>query len=130
MNAVSERLSILVVDDEFDLAELLSELLTDRGHQVTTAINGLLGMSLLMSNEFDLVISDFMMPVMDGIDMVKTMRTEDRLANLPVIMMSARAEAVVGCVEAGLVQALLSKPFLPKLLFTTMDRVLDHQPAN
>jgi DNA-binding response OmpR family regulator len=121
---VAEQLSILVVDDEYDLADLLAELLAERGHRVTTAINGMLGMALLMSKEFDLVISDFMMPVMDGLEMVKSMRVEPKLAAVPVIMMSAQIETVAAAGN-GLVQAVLQKPFRPKALFAMIAEVLE-----
>lgn len=115
---------ILIVDDEFDLAELLSDMLTDRGYDVTVAINGVSGMSLLMSNDFELVITDVMMPVMDGIEMVKTLREEQRLSRLPVIVMSAQVEHAEAEID-GMVQAFLQKPFRPQVLYATVDRLLD-----
>lgn len=121
---MAEKLSILVVDDEYDLADLLAEMLTERGHGVTTAMNGMLGMALLMSKEFDLVISDFMMPIMDGVEMVKSMRAEPRLARVPVIMMSAQVDAVAP-EGKRLVQALLQKPFRPKTLYAAIAQVLE-----
>jgi DNA-binding response OmpR family regulator len=118
---VAARLSILVVDDEFDIAELLAELLATRGHCVTTAINGLLGRALLTRNDYDLVVTDLMMPVLDGIELVQGMRADPRLAGIPVIMTSARRDVAV--VGRGLVQATLQKPFSPRALYATIDRV-------
>jgi DNA-binding response OmpR family regulator len=119
---VANGLSILVVDDEFDMAALLAELLAARDHRVTTAINGELGRTLLMRNDYDLVITDFMMPIVDGIELVQGMRTDHRLAGVPVIMISAQRDLppVVG---EGLVQATLQKPFSPAALYTAIDRV-------
>jgi DNA-binding response OmpR family regulator len=112
-------LYILVVDDEFDIAELLGELLTARGHKVTTAINGLLARSLLAATDYDLVITDFMMPLVDGIELVQGMRADPRLGRVPVIMISAQRDlpAVVG---NGLVQATLQKPFSPAALYAAI----------
>jgi DNA-binding response OmpR family regulator len=122
VNRVQAGLSILVVDDEFDVAELLAELLAARGHRVTTAINGQFARGLLCDRDFDLVITDFMMPLVDGIELVQGMRAEARLAAIPVIMISAQRELppVVGL---GLVQALLQKPFTPRSLHDAIAQV-------
>jgi DNA-binding response OmpR family regulator len=111
-----------VVDDEFDVAELLAELLTARGHRVTTAINGLLARSLLLGNDYDLVITDFMMPIIDGLELVQGMRASDRLAGVPVIMISAQRD-LPSLVGEGLVQATLQKPFSPNALYAAIGRV-------
>ena len=116
-------LSILVVDDEFDVAELLAELLTARGHRVATAINGMLARSLLDGHDYDLVITDFMMPMIDGLALAQGMRADHRLAGVPVILISAQQELPPACAE-GLVQATLQKPFSPKSLYATIDRVM------
>jgi CheY-like chemotaxis protein len=117
---VETGLSILVVDDEFDVAELLAELLAGRGHRVTTATNGMLGRAFLESSDFDLVITDFMMPIVDGIELVQGMRAEERLAGVPVIMISAQRDLPQA---EGLVQAKLQKPFSPKALYAAITQV-------
>ena len=115
---MERRLCILVVDDEFDVAELLAELLAARGHKVTTAINGLLARDVLASTDFDLVITDFMMPLVDGIELVQGMREDPRLARVPVIMISAQGDLPV--VTGELVQATLQKPFSPTALYAAI----------
>jgi DNA-binding response OmpR family regulator len=119
---VAAGLSILVIDDELDIAELLAELLAQRGHRVATAINGIVGRTLLMRNDYDLVITDYMMPIVDGIQLVEGMRAERRLAHVPVIMISAQRDLPPDVTER-LVQATLQKPFSPQALFTTIARV-------
>lgn len=114
-------LSILVVDDEFDVAELLAELLMARGHQVTIAINGLLGRTLLQGERFDLVVTDYMMPVVDGVELVQGMRADPKLACVPVIMISAQRE--LPAVAKELVQATLQKPFSPTALYAAIEHV-------
>jgi DNA-binding response OmpR family regulator len=121
---VAAGLSILVIDDEFDIAELLAELLAQRGHRVATATNGLVGRTLLMNTAYDLVITDYMMPIVDGIQLVEGMRADDRLADIPVIMISAQRELPRGVADR-LVQATLQKPFSPDALFSTIARVTD-----
>jgi DNA-binding response OmpR family regulator len=120
---VSTGLSILVVDDEFDVAELLAELLAERGHRVTTAANGVVGRELLAAHSYDLVIADFMMPIVDGVQLVHGMRAEPRLAGVPVIMISAQLD-VISTAADGLVQGMLQKPFSPKALYAAIDRAI------
>ena len=81
-------------------------------------------LSLLMSNEFQLVISDAMMPVMDGVELVRSLRADPRLGELPVIMMSAQIEPVIPELD-GMAQAFLQKPFKPQLLYATVARLLE-----
>ena len=74
---MSVRLSvalILVVDDEFSVAEVLQSVLADAGHEVITAINGRQGLERLKERPPNLVLLDFMMPIMDGPAMLKEMR--------------------------------------------------------
>ena len=116
-------LRILVVDDEFDVAELLAELLAGRGHAVVTAINGHLARDLLATADYDLVITDFMMPLVDGVELVRGMRAEPRLAGMPVIMISAQRDLPAE-VKEGLVQATLQKPFSPQALYAAIASIL------
>jgi len=124
---VTARLSILVIDDEFDVAELLAELLAAQGHQVSTAINGLLGRALLDTNHYDLVITDFMMPIVGGVELARGMRADRRLAGMPVILISAQHD-LSPLLAAGLVQATLQKPFSPKALYAAIDHVMTCEP--
>ena len=116
--------SILIVDDEFDFAELIGELLEMRGHTVVVAINGVSGLALLNSGSFDLVISDVMMPIMTGPEMVAAMRGTPRLAATPVIMMSGEPKLLSQAISHGTAQAVLRKPFGPGALYAEVDRFL------
>lgn len=115
--------SILIVDDEFALAELLGDLLQLRGFDVTLAINGLLGIARMSERRFSLVITDVMMPLMNGIEMVRRMRATPALAEIPVIVMTA-VPTGVSDEERRLVQGVLTKPFSPTALFDLMERLL------
>jgi CheY-like chemotaxis protein len=125
---VTAGLSILVVDDEFDVAEVLAELLAERGHRVTTAANGLVGKALLAEHRYDLVIADFMMPIVDGVQLVESMRAEPRLARVPVIMISAQLD-VMAVAADGLVQGMLQKPFSPKALYAAIAQAIGPAPT-
>ena len=75
---VATKQSILIVDDEFGLAEMLREMLRDSGFEVTLAINGRLALEILEEGKVDLVITDMMMPVMDGAELAAAMREDSR----------------------------------------------------
>jgi DNA-binding response OmpR family regulator len=125
---VTTPLSILVVDDEFDIAELLAELLATQGHRVTTATNGALAQALLATNDYDLVITDLMMPIIGGVELVQGMRASPRHAEIPVILISAQRDVAV--IGHGLVQATLQKPFSPRALYAAMERVIADREAS
>ncbi|HXS21696.1 MAG TPA: response regulator [Steroidobacteraceae bacterium] len=108
--------TVLVVDDEFGTVEVLVAALEDAGYRVLTAANGRRALERLEENKPDLVISDFMMPLMDGAALVTAMRTNPSFRDIPVIMMSAAPEAALRKHLDGY-EAFLRKPFrIPALL--------------
>jgi CheY-like chemotaxis protein len=115
---VQSKQSILIVDDEFGLAEMLREMLRDLGFEVTLAINGRLALEILEEGTVDLVLTDMMMPVMDGAELAAAMRSDRRHRGTPIIMMTSLPTA--NPQPAGLFDAVLRKPFTPDLLLKTM----------
>ncbi len=101
---------VLVVEDEFGIAELLDAVLTEEGYQVATAMNGRDGLELLARERPELILSDYMMPVMDGATLLARIKAEPALQGIPVVMMSSMPEAAVAerCVGYA---AFLRKPF-------------------
>ena len=87
--------TVLVVDDEFGVAEVLQSILEDEGYRVVTAING--KQALLRLSEFtpDLIMLDYMMPIMDGTQTLAAIRKEPLFANIPIVMMSSLEEVSV-----------------------------------
>jgi len=80
---------ILVVDDEEPVVDLLTDILEDQGYAVITAHNGRVALQLAQEQHPDLVISDVMMPFVDGIELTKRLRAGNSTRNMPVILMSA-----------------------------------------
>ena len=113
---------VLIVDDEFGLAEMSAELLVEDGYEVAIAINGKLGLEVMHTRTVTLVLTDLMMPVMDGPEMIRRMRAEPRLAAIPVILMTALPEAVPADGESAH-DALLVKPFSVSELLETVRRL-------
>jgi circadian clock protein KaiC len=118
------RESILIVDDEFALADLMAEILGERGYQTSMAINGELGLRALRERPTDLVLLDVMMPVLSGPEMRLRMREDPALAQIPVIMMTALPEAIPRN-QLDPSAAVLLKPFTPAQLFEAVERTLE-----
>jgi CheY-like chemotaxis protein len=115
--------TILVVDDEFGAVEVVTAALEDEGYRVLSAANGRLGLERLANNTIDLAIVDYMMPLMDGIQMAQLMRENPTLRDVPIIMISAVGEAQVRGKFEGY-QAFLRKPFRIATLLDTVRKVL------
>jgi DNA-binding response OmpR family regulator len=115
--------TILVVDDEFGIAEALDSTLTDEGYRVFTAANGKQGMVVLEEVKADLVIVDYMMPIWGGHLMVKAMRDSELWKLTPVIMMSAVAEQELRKISDGY-SAYLRKPFDLDALLSAVRKLL------
>jgi CheY-like chemotaxis protein len=115
---VSIPRSILIVDDEYGLAEMLRDMLREYGHDVTLAINGRLALDVLAERRIDLVLTDVMMPVMDGAELAAIMRSSEDHRRIPIVMMTSLPSAVPR--DAGLYDALLRKPFTPEKLLQAM----------
>ena len=107
---------ILVVDDEEPLRRMMDTLLTESGYRVLHAHHGQQAMELAREAQPDLILSDLMMPVLDGLSMCQQLRSDARTAHIPVIAMSAGRQPRE---LAGLVNGYVSKPFeLDDLLAT------------
>jgi CheY-like chemotaxis protein len=101
---------VLVVDDEFGIVKLLEEVLTDEGHRVVIATNGRQALERAATEKPALVVTDFMMPVMDGAALMKALRADPRLADVPVLIMSSMPEETVAERSPGYA-AFVRKPF-------------------
>jgi len=85
--------SILLVDDEFGIVETLKELLESEGFKVSCASNGKDALARLATERPDLAVVDVMMPVMNGIEMLRAMRSNQQQRHVPVLLMSAVPKA-------------------------------------
>jgi CheY-like chemotaxis protein len=93
---VSSKATVLIVEDEFAIADLLEMVLTDEGYHVLMAANGRQGLERLAEGPRpDLIISDYMMPVLDGAGMLKAMRNTEAQRDIPCIVMSSLPEPSV-----------------------------------
>lgn len=86
--AIRRRKRVLVVDDSITVREVQRQLLANRGYDVATAVDGIDGWHSLRGGDFDLVISDVDMPRMNGIELVKSIKQDPRLRDVPVMIVS------------------------------------------
>jgi len=132
----SKAVRILLVDDNADMRDYLRRLLSQRW-QVETAANGAIALDRIQQYLPDLVLSDVMMPVMDGVQLLKALRAHPLTKGIPVILLSARAgeEATIDGLEAGADDYLI-KPFSARELMARvntqlqMSRLRQEQSAN
>ncbi|MHC4236801.1 MAG: response regulator [Planctomycetota bacterium] len=120
-----ENKKALVVDDEFHIVQVVSIKLKNNGFDVITAENGSDGYELAVQALPDIIISDYQMPVMSGVEMIEKLRQNPDTANIPVIMLTARGFAIEDDQKEQLrVSACLSKPFSPREVLATIEEVL------
>jgi DNA-binding response OmpR family regulator len=100
--------TILIVDDEQPLRELLAEVLESDGHRVLLAGNGREALSLIVGDHPDLVVSVVMMPLLNGVRLCRHLKAEPATAMVPVILMSSVGPTVAAGAGAD---AFISKPF-------------------
>ena len=107
-----ERGRVLIADDNADMREYLTNLLRNSGYQVTSVEDGQRALEAIRAHAPDLVVSDVMMPGLDGLQLVAALRRDPRTAALPVLLLSARAgqEASIEGLQAG-ADDYLVKPF-------------------
>lgn len=116
--------SILIVDDEYGLAEIMADLLTAQGHTVATAINGKLALESLRELRADVILADLMMPIMPGDEMVRRLSRDPALRDIPVIMMSAAGFDELDPDLRPLISGFLQKPFTFNDFIAALDRAL------
>lgn len=109
--------SLLVVDDNAMSRDLLSRQLARHGYIVATASNGREALEALGRQPFDMVLLDVIMPEMDGVETLRRIKANDRLRDVPVVMLSSldEVDSAVHCIEMG-ADEYLSKPVNPSLL--------------
>ena len=114
--------TILVVDDEHTIVETIVELLTWDGHAVIAASNGVRALEVLATCKADVVLLDFMMPLKDGIETLRAMRSDAELTSVPVIFMTAAPMSIPA--DAPAYELLLVKPFSVEVLREAIRTVL------
>lgn len=114
---------IVVADDEYLLAALLSDLLEDEGHEVVTAFHGQDALEKIRARRPALLITDFMMPIMTGLELAQAIHADQEIADLPIILISG-AQGAVARQHSILFAEILDKPYSNDLLIEAVKRIL------
>jgi len=123
---VSKDLKFLVVDDFSTMRRIIKNLLHDLGYpNVSEADDGKTALPMLQQGGFDFLITDWNMPGMPGLDLIKAVRSDAKLANMPVLMLTAEAkrEQIIEAAQAG-VNGYVIKPFTAETLKEKLDKIL------
>jgi two-component system, chemotaxis family, chemotaxis protein CheY len=124
---VSKDMKFLVVDDYSTMRRIVKNLLHDLGYaNVTEADDGNTALPLLQNGSFDFLITDWNMPGMAGLDLLKAVRANEKLKKMPVLMLTAEAkrEQIVEAAQAG-VSGYVIKPFTAQTLKEKIDKILE-----
>lgn len=123
----SKNLKILVVDDFPTMRRIIRNLLKDLGYEnVDEAEDGAMGLDKLRNGSFDFVVSDWNMPNLDGLEMLKQIRADANLAKLPVLMVTAEAkkENIIAAAQAG-ASGYVVKPFTAATLEEKLNKIFE-----
>jgi CheY-like chemotaxis protein len=118
--------NILVVEDDRVNRELLSKVLRQEGYQVLEACDGDIALKILQVLPCDLVITDFLMPMLNGIEFVDQLRSLQ--PQMPVIFITGYLSAISDKKIVDEVAEILAKPFEPSVLRSSVRRLLDSTP--
>ncbi len=121
--------TILVVDDELGNAEVLALILEDEGYRASVAVNGAQGLARVEESHPDLVVLDFMMPVMNGAQMAKTLRANVATRDIKIVMNSALPEATIRESFADY-DGFLRKPYGIDALLKVIESLLGEKPGS
>jgi two-component system chemotaxis response regulator CheY len=124
---LDKNIKVLVVDDFSTMRRIIKNLLRDIGFtNIQEADDGSTALPMLQSGDFEFVVTDWNMPGMQGIDLLRAIRADENLSHIPVLMGTAEAkkEQIVMAAQAG-VNGYIVKPFTAATLKTKLDKIFE-----
>jgi CheY-like chemotaxis protein len=120
--------SILIVDDEPNNQRILNYTLRKAGYETFSVSNGEAALKLLAETSIDLAILDVAMPIMDGLTLLKHIRTDPKFTNLPIVIITGSGDDIerIRAEQAG-IQGFLSKPASSKMVLETVKAALENK---
>ena len=109
---------ILIVDDEAELRYLLRRIIEGAGHEVVEAGNGADALAQVRRSPPDLVVTDIMMPIMDGVELIRRLRGEPTTNDIPILVVSSHAHL------AAPADSVIAKPYTPNTLLAAVGALL------
>jgi two-component system chemotaxis response regulator CheY len=125
--ALDKNMKVLVVDDFSTMRRIIKNLLRDLGFtNISEADDGNTALPMLKDGNFEFVVTDWNMPGMQGIDLLKAIRADSNLSHIPVLMVTAEAkkEQIIMAAQAG-VNGYIVKPFTAATLNTKLDKIFE-----
>lgn len=125
--ALDKNMKILIVDDFSTMRRIIKNLLRDLGFSNThEADDGVTALPMLKSGDFQFLVTDWNMPGMTGIDLLKAVRADEKLRTLPVLMVTAEAkrDQIIEAAQAG-VNGYVVKPFTAQALKEKIEKIFD-----
>lgn len=129
---MDKNMKILIVDDFSTMRRIIKNLLRDLGYNNTSeADDGHTALPMLQNGNFDFLVTDWNMPIMPGIDLLRAVRADPRIKDMPVLMVTAEAkrEQIVEAAQAG-VNGYIVKPFTAETLREKIDRIFERLEQN
>lgn len=129
---MDKNIKILIVDDFSTMRRIIKNLLRDLGFTNTAeADDGTTALPMLQSSSFDLLITDWNMPGMTGIDLLRAVRADERLQSMPVLMVTAeqKRDQIIEAAKAG-VNGYIVKPFTAATLKEKMEKIFERIEGN
>ncbi|MFN9075999.1 MAG: response regulator [bacterium] len=124
----TNTIRILVADDEAYILQVVALKLRNAGYDVVTAFDGQEALGLLQTHGADLVVTDLQMPHMTGIGLARAMSADPRLANIPVMMLTARGHLLrEGEADSANIARVVHKPFSPRALLAEIESLLSER---
>lgn len=124
---LNKNIKILIVDDFSTMRRIIKNLLRDLGYNNTyEADDGATALPMLESGDYQFVVTDWNMPIMQGIDLLKNIRANPKLKSMPVLMVTAEAkrEQIIEAAKAG-VNGYIVKPFTAATLKEKLDKIFE-----
>lgn len=119
------RIRALVCDDDSSFRMMVRELLEERGVEVIEAQDGQEAIGVFMRERVDLVVTDFLMPRIDGLQVIRAIRMSGEKAGVPVVLMSAISRGHLQAADQAIApDYYVNKPFRPKKMAQVLDRVM------
>jgi len=119
--------TILVVDDSPTVVKMISDTLQFRGFKVIEAGNGFEALAKIDENEIDLVIVDLVMPIMNGLELIRSIRGKERHKSTPIILQTAQSQGDIQQeAEVAGATGCIVKPFEPGQLVSSVKKLLAH----
>jgi DNA-binding response OmpR family regulator len=127
MSDAKDKIRVICVEDEVEMIDLVTLILGKRGFEVVGAESGQAGLEAMAARKPDLVLLDLMMPEMGGWEVFQQMKADEKLRDVPVIVVTAKATSIdkVLGIHVAKVNDYITKPFEPDELLSSVEKVLN-----